>query len=160
MSFGRGGCVFYRPVCKVPNSTLKWLFSKLFTFIRQRNPILTKNIKSIAFFISLANLTFWSVIYQPNRWPTWNFVNHLHLLIPTIGQNFKFMRFLGKDLKGPSMLRIPKKQQLSKTQLYSFLHLWKCKKINFFHVHTSKPKFTYMLMTSLVFGKICVSVCL
>ena len=42
--------------------------------------------------------TDWSVKYQPDRWPTWNFVHRLMSSIPITGENFKSKAFVIKEI--------------------------------------------------------------
>ena len=106
-----GLCVFYRPVCKVPNTTGTNFFRSSITFLSQislQMQVWTKIIQPIAQYMILAKFTFWSVKYQLDRWPNWNFANHLRLSWLTTGQNFKFLAlvnleifFLGGGLEAP-----------------------------------------------------------
>ena len=89
-----GPCVFYRPVCKVPNTHGTKIFLPLVALTWQislQEQISAKFTKPISQYVILAKFTFWSVKYQLNRWPIWNFANYLRLLISTTGQNFKII---------------------------------------------------------------------
>ena len=107
-----GPCVFYRPVCKVPNTHGTNFFSPLITFVRQirlQEQISAKFTKPISQYVILAKFTFWSVKYQPNRWPNWNFAYHLRLSISTTGQNFKIIALVNLEiLRGGPRAPLPR----------------------------------------------------
>ena len=112
-----GQRVFYRPVCKVPNDHVTNFFRTLINFIDQFGLLEQFSAKFIEPITLIPHLgfrppiwTFWSVKYQPDRWPTQIFANNLVLLYTTLGQNFKFLAFVVFEISGglrggASMLR-------------------------------------------------------
>ena len=119
-----GPRVFYRPVCKVPNDHVTNFFRTLINFIDQFGWLEQFSAKFIEPITLIPHLgfrppiwTFWSVKYQPDRWPTQIFANNLVLSYITLGQNFKFVAFVVFEISGggleapPKMLRLAKRRK-------------------------------------------------
>ena len=116
-----GPRVFYRPVCKVPNDHVTNFFRTLIDFIDQFGWLEQFSAKFIEPITLIPHLgfrppiwTFWSVKYQPDRWPTQIFANNLVLSYITLGQNFKFVAFVVFEILGGGLEAPPKTLRLAK----------------------------------------------